>query len=338
MATPPVSYLGEGSCTQGTAPLWDYRCNCLYWAEGQNGVLQALDWQTGKRQTWDFPHPIKAATLAEANTLVLASDDHLYLFEPETGLETRLTSLSFLLPSTTIMDAKAGPDGTLWIGTGSLQPAPHKLGSLFRISGTGQRRSDICKITNDIAMSSGLAWSGDGHSFFHADPETGWIDRWSCDPLTGESFGRQRLLTLSPAEQAPMGGVVDISGTYWTLTRSARNTGALNRVPPSGELQQIMPLPTSTPTMMAFCGPHLSYLAITSAEPMIRGQLLLVALPVCGSKGFTFRPSLAATQPRPLIDLREPDTRQHQVELFVYSSPHAPGPEHAAITEFPAPN
>jgi sugar lactone lactonase YvrE len=124
---------------------------------------------------------------------------------------------------------------------------------------------------------------------YHADTGAGTIWRHDYDPQTGAATGRRELVRIDPAEGRPDGAAVDSEGCYWSACFGG---GQVLRISPAGEILERLALPVANPTMVAFGGPRLRTLFVTSAsepcspeelvERPLSGSLLAVEVAVAG--------------------------------------------------------
>ena len=135
-----------------------------------------------------------------------------------------------------------------------------------------------------MTNSNGLAWSLDGRTMFHADTTTHRIDCYDFDPATGQQSNGRTLLTFASDKTAPDyggrpdGATVDAEGMYWVaMFEGAR----ILRIAPNGEIVREIRLPVKCPTSVAFGGPDLRTLYITSASHG-RSQQELEQYPLSG--------------------------------------------------------
>ena len=112
-------------------------------------------------------------------------------------------------------------------------------------------------------MHNGIAWSGDGKTFFLSHSNTGEIFAFDYDGNSG-AIANRRVFATVPAEFGiPDGAAIDTEGGYWSALHGG---GKLRRFHPDGSLDRDIDLPVSQPTMPAFAGTDLAILYVTSAS------------------------------------------------------------------------
>jgi len=146
-----------------------------------------------------------------------------------------------------------------------------------------------------MTNSNGLAWSLDGRTMYHADTTSHRIDVYDYDVETGQHGNRRSLLTFPTDKKAadyigrPDGATMDSEGNYWVaMFEGAR----ILCIAPDGAIVRQLALPVRCPTSVAFGGPDLRTLYITSAshgrsaeelaEYPLSGKVLSIRMDVAG--------------------------------------------------------
>jgi sugar lactone lactonase YvrE len=111
---------------------------------------------------------------------------------------------------------------------------------------------------------------------YHSDSKGRTI--WAYDYRDGEVSGRRVVASPDEAVGRPDGAAVDIEGFYWSAGISA---GVLNRWSPDGQLDRVIPMPCSNPTMPCFGGPDLTTIYVTSLRHDVTADVL-AAKPLSG--------------------------------------------------------
>lgn len=151
-------------------------------------------------------------------------------------------------------DGKIGPDGSFWAGAMVEQPrTPEQVAGLYRVDANGsiEQALDGFKITN------GLCWSPDGSIMYHADSPSRKIYRYNAD-LSGK-----QLFAETDSNCVPDGSTVDSQGFVWNAQWGGNK---VVRYTPEGEVSFVLEVPFSQPTCVAFGGPNLDLLFVTSAK------------------------------------------------------------------------
>ena len=284
--TAHVNRLGEG-------PTWDAANDRLIWTDIEGRALHTIRVDGSDFATWPMADRVGSFGLCESGRLIVAFAHSIAYFDPATGGIEEIGRVDDELATNRFNDGKVGPDGAFWVGTMDERPNRQKVGSLYRVTGDGRIER---RLHQEVFVSNGLAWTGDGRRMYYSDSRAAWIDRFDFDPATGEMTNRTRIATLEDATGRPDGATCDSLGRYWSAGVSA---GFLNCFEPDGTLVEHIKVPVAAPTMPCFGGPDLKTLFVTSliegvsdermnAHPL-SGRLIKLDVGVAGIPANLFR-------------------------------------------------
>jgi sugar lactone lactonase YvrE len=97
------------------------------------------------------------------------------------------------------------------------------------------------------------------------------VDAIDFDVERGRLGARRAFAEIDPADGLPDGLCVDAAGGVWIALFGG---GAVRRYTPDGELDLHFALPVTNPTSLAFGGPELDELFITSARHRLTPEQL----------------------------------------------------------------
>lgn len=180
-------------------------------------------------------------------------------------------------PGNRFNDAACDARGRLWAGTLSTTREPGAA-ALYRIEPDGAPEVALSGAT----VSNGLDWDLDATRLYYVDSVTQRIDAIAFDLDRGRLGPRRPFAAIAPADGMPDGLCVDAEGGVWVALFGG---GALRRYAPAGRLDAHVPLPVAHPTSLAFGGPDLRYLYVTSARrgrEALGGSLLRLRPGVAG--------------------------------------------------------
>jgi len=256
---PAGALLGEGLC-------WSVQQQALYWVDIFGQRLMRLRWPTGERAEWRFDETLSTvAERSDAAGLVVALRHRVAFFDPETGALQTLHAVEPQLPGNRFNDGKCDAQGRFWVGSmDTACTAP--TGSLYRVTGGGANEptSIACAWEAGFPVINGPAWSLDGRTMWLNDTARNAIHRCEFDPASGAVTNPAPWLRLAKGDGYPDGMTTDREGRLWIahwgggcVTCHASDDGR--------ELARIA-LPTSNITNVAFGGPQLRTLFISSAS------------------------------------------------------------------------
>ncbi|GIE46688.1 hypothetical protein Ani05nite_02220 [Amorphoplanes nipponensis] len=254
------------SFTLGEGPLWDAPRERLLWVDVDAGTVHEgrLDRDrvvvTGSRR---HDRTVGAVVCSAAGELLVA------------GAQTLLTN-----PQTRIVpagerrrlnDGACDPAGVFLVGTLALDD-PRGTEILVRV----ERDGSLTTLDDDLNLSNGLAWSPDGTLLYSIDSVPGLVRVRSYDAATGAVGPRREWLRI--ADGLPDGLCVDAEGHLWIAIWGA---GEVRRFTPDARPAGVVTVPAPHTTSVAFAGPGLNRLLITTATAHLSASRL-AAYPLSG--------------------------------------------------------
>jgi sugar lactone lactonase YvrE len=250
-------------CELAESPLWDAGRQLLRWVDILAGTVHSFDPAGGSRSQFSVGTPVGAVGLTTDGGLVLALVDGLALAGPDGEHLTRLPGLQTDARAVRFNDGKPDPWGGFCAGTmrwqSSGQPGGMQSGSLYRLAPNGS----ITELVAGVEVSNGLDWTDDRRIFYYVDSPAGGVDAFDTDPGSGELLGRRRFIDIPAAEGSADGLTIDADGCIWL---AVWGSSEVRRYTPAGRLDAVVPLPACEVTSVAFGGPDLTILYITTAR------------------------------------------------------------------------
>lgn len=252
--TEPVYELAEG-------PVWDAPRERLVWVDILEGLVLEGRLSAGSvdvTRLHAFDSYVGAAAVAADGSLLVADLHRLTCLAPD-GIRTSGPDLFADHPGDRWNDGVCDARGRFLVGTVSLTGARHSQ-RLLSIDG-----ETTTVLDDDLGLANGMAFSPDDTLLYTVDSLPGrrvWVRDY--DPHSGTTGPRRLAFELSDA--VPDGLCVDASGHLWL---AAWSKGQVRCYSPTGDLLDVIDgLPPHT-TSLAFVGPDLDRLLITTA----RGEL-----------------------------------------------------------------
>jgi sugar lactone lactonase YvrE len=267
---PAGATLGEGTC-------WSVREQALYWVDILENTLYRCDAQGGARARWTLPDTVSAlAERRDGPGLALTLRRGLALFDPATGALTRLHEPEPERSGNRFNDGKCDAQGRFWGGSmdyGCRAPT----GALYCFDAQGQGR---CAADLGWAVTNGPTWSLDGRTMFSNNTVQREVIAWDFDPDEGAIANPRVWLRFGEHDGYPDGMTTDADGRLWIAHWGAACVTCHD--PASAAELLRVPLPTSHITNVAFGGPDLRTLFITSARFEL-SERRLAAEPLAGA-------------------------------------------------------
>jgi sugar lactone lactonase YvrE len=270
-----VEPVGNVQAVLGEGPYWVPEDDCLLWVDIDRGQLHRTYLPSGSTDTLSMD-AASAAFPAVGGGLLTAGGSKLALHLPAERGEQWVTRVIAEVPArdgVRFNDAGVDPAGRVWVG--SMHAAESEpLGELYRLDAGGT----LTTVVKGVTVSNGLGWSPDGGLMYYVDSPLRRIEMFDYDPATGEAFQRRTFSDLSGFDGVPDGLTVDADGYVWVAVWGG---GVLRRFAPDGSQDAVVPMPVSQPTSMAFGGPGLADLFVTSASISL-SEAELAAQPLAG--------------------------------------------------------
>lgn len=262
--TESVRPLTDVSCVLGEGPVWSGADQALYWIDIEGQAVHRWAWGASDTESWQLPALVGCLAIRERGGLVVALRTGIHTLDLNSAQLDFVVDPEVDLPGNRYNDGTVDPAGRFWIGGMVLTGEPRSAG-LYRIEPDGRYH----RVLSGLGCSNGIGFSPDAKIMYHTDSETRTITAYDVDIETGEIFRPRNFVVDDGC--TPDGLTVDAQGFVW----SAKWDGArLVRYAPDSSIDRIVPLPIQRPTSVAFGGPDLRTLFITSARTgMSPGEL-----------------------------------------------------------------
>jgi len=259
----------------GECPQWSAAEQALYFVDIKGKALHRFKPATGEHSTMAMPEEIGCYGFKKGGGFIAGFRSGLWLLDANGNCLEKLADNPEDQRASRFTDGRIDPAGRFLAGTID-EPKDGGKAHLYRYD-----RRGLQVLASGLLTSNGVAFSPNGRTLYHSDTPTFTVWRYAYDPATGEATNKSLFVRLEPTETdrgRPDGAAVDAEGCYWTALFEG---GRIRRYAPDGRLLAEYPIPARCPTMVAFGGPDLKTLYVTSARTD-RPQEELAALPHSG--------------------------------------------------------
>ncbi len=272
----------------GETPLWHGAEATLYWVDIPGKAVHSLTPETGMHRHWTMPSEPGCIALCEGGGLLVPLRTGLAFLDTESGELTQFADAPYDTSKIRFNDGRCDAAGRLWVGS-IFEPRDREGATLYRVT-----RGVLHDCEQPATVSNGLAFSPDNRTLYRSDTTSHTIFKYDFDLASGNIANRRVLHTFSQDRAnnyggRPDGGAVDVEGAYWCAMMEG---GKLLRISPEGDILREIALPARCPTMLAFGGPDLRTLYITTsrngrpeaelAQYPLSGCLLTMEIDVAG--------------------------------------------------------
>lgn len=252
----------------GECPLWSADEQALYWVDIAGHAIHRFYPATGEDRHWSVPSEPGCIARASSGTLIAALRSGFHRFDSTTGNLTKITGAPYDTATQRFNDGRCDARGRFWAGA-MFEPRTTEAAAMWCLEGDQVREGWGPRTGLGVKVSNGLAFSPDGRWVYQSDTPHHVIYRFPFDVDAGAA-GRRETFARLPDNRGesgyggrPDGAAVDAQGNYW----SAQYEGArVLRFDPKGMLTGVLRVPARRPTMIAFGGPNLTTLYITTAR------------------------------------------------------------------------
>ncbi len=247
----------------GEAPQWHAMQQRLYWVDAFAPAIRRLDPATGEVQSYALPFDIGSFVFCRDGSLVAgtrAGFQHVALHDGAAHCETLADPLAHdrrLM----LNDGKCDRRGRYWCASVH-SDFVGRSAELYRFDATMR----AVRMDGGFIIGNGIAFSPDDRRMYLADSrdETVWV--YDFDLERGELSGKRPFFSTRDLEGRVDGATCDRDGNYWcALVHGA----AIACISPAGRMIERIALPVKHPTMVAFGGPELDRLYVTSASCLL---------------------------------------------------------------------
>jgi sugar lactone lactonase YvrE len=240
----------------GEAPIWDATQQCLYWTDCA-GKFYRYDWNTRRRDIIMENFEITGCALDNSGGFTLINSGGVWFWNRNDEPSSIVSEIGGV--KLQLNDCIADPEGRLLAGSCFYNAqAKYPLGKLFCVQTSGA----VQILDEGIHLANGLGFSPDGRTLYFADSVARVIYAYEYDSITGRVQNRRVFVRVPGDSGLPDGLTVDKEGFIWSAEWYG---GCLCRYDPEGNLERRIRIPAKQTSSLAFGGPQMSDIFVTSA-------------------------------------------------------------------------
>lgn len=264
--------------TSGESPIWCAESETILWVDIRGGAVLEGRWDDGSIRVLPVPDlPAFVAPMRDGGLLVAGAKGLVRVDRESGAIKPLSTAGGDLDPNFRFNDGAIDPQGRLVIGSTALEPGASVDGTLYVFEAVDRRRA----LFHGLGIVNGIAFSPGGETLMVSDSKAGRtrVFQFDYDPLTAQASGCRMVADFAANGWlgVPDGAAFDSEGGYWI---AALGGAAVLRLRPDGTLDRRVDLPFAKVSKLAFVGPRLDRMAVTSfadpgsAGPFRSGMLL----------------------------------------------------------------
>lgn len=256
MTNIPVEVALQVRAEHAEGPLWDAASARLWWVDITRERVHCLDPASGADASWPTLGQPGGVLIDVAGEPIVARPDGLARLNHRDGSFELCVPVERDMPENRANDAKVDTRGRVWVGTMALDKR-RGHGALYRVE-----HGVATRVVADVTISNGPAIDEGAGILYLADTAIGVVYAFDLDPDTGRLGNRRRFLTFPEGEVWPDGMTIDDEGMLWVALGRA---SAVHRYDRQATLREVIAIPTSNPTSVAFGGADGGDLYITTS-------------------------------------------------------------------------
>ncbi len=240
----------------GEGPAWDDTTGSLLWVDIVRGEVHQYDPVAASDRVIRLPDYVGAVVPRRRGGLVVAMRGGFHHLDPETETLHLLAGVETDQPDHRFNDGKCDLAGRFWAGTMELNES-RPTGVLYCLEPDLTVRS----VVHGVTISNGLGWSPDQRTMYYIDTPTKVVSAFDYDPAKGTPTRRRTVIRIEHG--SPDGMAVDSEGMVWVAHWGGYRISRWN--PATGALLEEYPIPVAQVSSIAFGGPDLRQIYVTTA-------------------------------------------------------------------------
>lgn len=241
----------------GEGPHWDEREQSLYWTDIDGKRFYRYLWRERRRELIHEGFTVNGFCMQQDDGFLVTNSEGAWLWHP--GQNPVLLTSEADGEECRLNDCLADPEGRVYSGSYHLnEDGTSSPSFLFRIDTDGSAHI----VDEGICFSNGLAFSPDCSTLYFTDLAARCIYAYDWRRRDGVLRNRRAFVRIDRSEGMPDGLTVDAEGYLWCAHWFG---GCLTRYDPDGKRERKVEIPAAQTSSLAFGGPELDEVYVTSA-------------------------------------------------------------------------
>lgn len=259
-----ITRLEAPRCAGGENPMWDPAKQVLHYIDNSARKVHTYDPASGTARTLEMPAGITTLVLRQGGGAVVTLRSGVHFLDLDTGALEAVHPLPDPPPHV-FNDGKVDVRGRFIIGASTANFAnPGPDGGLFRLD---PDRS-LTRLDAGVHFSNSPCWSPDGTTLYFSDSWISTTYAYDYEVETGGVSNRRPFVNTSDLGGLPDGATVDADGLFWVAVFRAGKIAAYR---PDGALERLIDMPVKLVSSVAFGGPELDRLYVTTIAHDVAG-------------------------------------------------------------------
>jgi sugar lactone lactonase YvrE len=259
-----ITRLDAPRCAGGENPMWDVERQVLHYIDNSGRKVHTYDPASGRSRTLEMPAVITTLVLRRGGGAVVTLRSGVHFLDLETGGLELVHPLPEPPPHV-FNDGKVDSRGRFVIGASTPNFAdPGPDGGLFRLDAD----RSLTRLDAGIHFSNSPCWSPDGKTLYFSDSWLSTTYAYDYDVETGAVGDRRVFVNTSELGGLPDGATTDADGLFWVAVFRAGKVAAYR---PNGGLERVIDMPVKLASSVAFGGPQLDRLYVTTIAHDVAG-------------------------------------------------------------------
>ena len=248
----------------GEAPIWDVERKRIVWTDIESSLVYEID-AAGEKSTISTGLMVNGIGLNHDGRLVFSGPDGLHIWSGQDDYETVFSEHDG--EAVPFNDMIVGPRGSVYVGSMYWgESGMEKEGGLLHIDVDGS----ASVVAEGIILANGIGFSPDNRTLYFTDCADRKIYAFDVDAESGGLSNQRVFVTVPRDEGIPDGMTVDSEGFVWSAQWFGQQ---VVRYDPDGAVERRIKMPMKQISCVAFGGPDLTDLYISSAGQSFESEL-----------------------------------------------------------------